>query len=273
MHPFILSVLLSTTTLQDQITSVHEARTEWEIDLNSPELDQILSQKFTYLARGTQSYAFISEDQKYVLKFIKMNHLTPHPWLKMVPPFLGGELRYKKVELRQQRFQDFFNTLHFCHANFQEETGVKFIHLNRSPSWNKTVHLTGKKGESLTFPLQNIPFIIQERAELIYHRLFRLIKNHKIEEAKQALTSLFDFLQKRGSLGLVDTDHSISNNFGFVGERVIQLDTGGLVIRNPDEKATLEEIHRIAGRIRAKIERRHPEFLPHFDEAARSYSS
>lgn len=273
MLAVIVSALLSTAALQEQITSQHEACSEWESDLSSPELDEILSQKFTYLARGTQSYAFVSEDQKYVLKFIKMNHLTSDPWLKYLPSFLGGKLRYKKVELREQRFQNLFNTLHFCHEKFQDETGVKFIHLNPSPTWNKTVHLISKKGESLTLPLQDVPFIIQERADLIFPRLFQLIKDNKIEEAKQAITSLFELLWKRGNLGLFDEDRSVSNNFGFVGEKVIQLDIGGLVIKAPDEKASLEEIQRIASRIREKIEVHHPEFLPYFDEAARSYNT
>lgn len=35
------------------------------------EVERILSQKFTYLARGSQAFAFISEDGKYILKLFK----------------------------------------------------------------------------------------------------------------------------------------------------------------------------------------------------------
>ncbi|MBS0605157.1 MAG: hypothetical protein JSS60_09020 [Verrucomicrobia bacterium] len=41
------------------------------------EVDRILTQKFTYLARGSQAFAFISEDGKYVLKLFKQHKWHP----------------------------------------------------------------------------------------------------------------------------------------------------------------------------------------------------
>ena len=38
--------------------------------------EEILKQPFHYLARGGQSFVFVSEDQKYVIKFFKNN---PNP--------------------------------------------------------------------------------------------------------------------------------------------------------------------------------------------------
>ena len=61
---------------------------EWEITPEEKDLElfnQLLLQKFTYLDRGTQSYAFVSADQKYVIKFFNMKHLTPKTWLKLLP--------------------------------------------------------------------------------------------------------------------------------------------------------------------------------------------
>src|SRR5579871_916778 len=52
---------------------------EWEFPPLNPkeqkEIERILSQKFTYLARGSQAFAFISEDGRYVLKMFKQ-----HKW-------------------------------------------------------------------------------------------------------------------------------------------------------------------------------------------------
>lgn len=64
---------------------------EWDIPKLSDEerqrLDSILSQKFTYIGKGAQSYAFGSDDGKYVLKFFKFKHLTPHWFVEMFPLF------------------------------------------------------------------------------------------------------------------------------------------------------------------------------------------
>src|SRR5689334_14456085 len=42
------------------------------------QLDRILSQPFRYLSAGSQSYAFVSEDGKYVIKFFRMKHRVFH---------------------------------------------------------------------------------------------------------------------------------------------------------------------------------------------------
>src|SRR5436190_23936608 len=42
--------------------------------------EHILNQPFYYLGKGVQFFAFISKDQKYVLKFIKHSHSSPRFW-------------------------------------------------------------------------------------------------------------------------------------------------------------------------------------------------
>src|ERR1700722_9111833 len=61
-------------------------RVEWDLPVltssQSQLLDEILSQKFTYFAKGTHCYAFVSEDQKYVIKFHRYpSHMRLFPWL------------------------------------------------------------------------------------------------------------------------------------------------------------------------------------------------
>src|ERR1700724_132490 len=57
----------------------------WESPSLTPEqhreLAQILNQKFFYIGKGAQCYAFASDDQQYVLKFFKFKHLKPSFWV------------------------------------------------------------------------------------------------------------------------------------------------------------------------------------------------
>ncbi len=259
----------------NQISSTLDSREKWNNDISSPILDQVLTQKFTYLGRGTQSYVFESQDQKYVIKFIKMNHLTPNKWLKHLPAPLLSNLKYKKVFKREQKLHQLFDSLQYAYREFKDESGLLFIHINRTKNWNKKVTLTGKKGETFTLSLDDIPFIIQEKAELIYRRLFRLIKANNNEEAKNCVRALLKLVWTRGCKGLFDHDRSVSNNFGFVNEKPIQFDIGELYHVDSEKKlpAAAEEVHRIARRIGAKIEATHPEFLPIYQEVLHEFDA
>src|SRR5215470_15903037 len=49
-------------------------------------LHAILNQRFSYIGKGHQSYAFVSEDNQYVLKFFKFTYLKPSWFLNWLPP-------------------------------------------------------------------------------------------------------------------------------------------------------------------------------------------
>lgn len=239
----------------NQVTSTLKARPEWETDLSSTLVDQILNQKFSYLARGAQSYAFISEDQKYVLKFIKMNHVTPRR--------ISEKFNRDKREKKATKLQQMFGALHYAYHHFKDETGLVFLHLNRTPGWNKKVSLVDKDGKNIALSLKNSCFILQEKAELIYTRLGRLIENNQVEDAKETIRSFLTLIQKRGDRGLFDHDHGISSNFGFINDRPIQLDVADLYQAALDPKA---EVERVGLRMKNTIADRFPPFLPHFLE-------
>ncbi len=239
----------------NQVTSTLKARPEWETDLSSPQVDQILNQKFSYLARGAQSYAFISEDQKYVLKFIKMNHVTPRR--------ISEKLSRAKILKKETKLKQMFGALHYVYHHFKEETGILFLHLNPTPHWEKKVSLVGKDGKNIVLSLDNSCFILQEKAELLYTHLGRLIENNQVEEAKERIRSFLSLIQKRGNQGLFDHDKGIGNNFGFINDRPIQIDVADLYNASLDAKA---EVTRVGLRVQNRVEENFPEFLPHYLE-------
>ncbi len=259
----------------DQVTIAFNPLEKWESDLTDPFLDQILNQKFTYLSRGTQSIVFSSDDGKYVLKFFKMNHLCPRKWIKYLPYPLFPNLKEKKVFQKEQRMHRLFDALHYSYREFKDETGLLFIHINPSNSWNRSVTLIGKDGKTFVHPLGNTSFIIQKKAKPLFSELFQLIEAGKVDEAKRSLRSFFSLIQSRGNKGLFDDDHSVSNNFGFVDGNAIQFDIGELfLVNDPDlhGKATAE-VQRIGLRIQPKIEAAHPEFVPIYQEILREFES
>ncbi|MBI3237041.1 MAG: hypothetical protein HYZ48_05010, partial [Chlamydiales bacterium] len=78
---------------------------EWETPPPDVDLSCILDQPFHYLTKGAQSYVFVSADDRYVLKFFRIYHLTAPVWVKNLywPPFFQsyrlGKILQKQEEL------------------------------------------------------------------------------------------------------------------------------------------------------------------------------
>jgi hypothetical protein len=211
--------------------STFQPRPEWEISYAPQDLEclnDIFSQKFVYLDRGTLSYAFVSEDQKYVVKFLNMEHLTPKTWLKFIPFSDLNKYRTRKVDQRAQRLKKIFAMHKLCYERFKEETGLLFVHLNKTKNLNKKITLIDRKGKEWPIDLDTTVFLVQEKAELIYSRLGKLIKEGDLAGAKMAKEAMLKFIASRCQKGLVDHDKGVGKNYGFVGDRVIQIDISEL---------------------------------------------
>ncbi len=231
-------------------------RPEWDA-AHPSSLNEVLSQKFVYLARGAQSYAFVSADQKYVLKFFNMEHLTPKTWLKYIPrPFLEG-YRARKVDRREKRLKETFTAIKKAYEELKDETGLYFVHLNRTSNLNKKIVLIDRQGIEWDIDLDKTAFIIQEKAELIYCRFAKLIERGDIDELEEAKESILKLIAKRCEKGFSDNDTGVQNNYGFVGKRPIQIDLGEL-IKNDTLKPDLSaEVQRVRRKIDDWIKKNH----------------
>ncbi len=260
---FILFSLFKPVGFAPSKVSSHlKYQSEWEINPIPKNLNQILSQNFTYLGSGTQSYAFISEDQKYVLKFFKMKHLTPKTWLKYLPlPFLH-KARAKMFH-RQLRLQETFATFKRAFEQLHEETGLVYLHLNKTDQFKKKIRLKNRHGREWDVDLDSAVFMIQEKAQIFYARIDGLMEEKKIAEAKQAVQDVIDFIGARCQKGFWDRDKGVGNNYGYVGNRVIQIDIGRLLydetIQNPS--IVNNELQRVKEKINLWVREHHPELV------------
>ncbi len=201
-------------------------REDWATCDPDEHLQDAWNQPYMYLGNGAQCYAFVSQDGKYVLKFFKMKHLTPKSWLKAIP-LIPKQYRFQKLNLRQQRLDQTFGAFKMAYDEFRIESGLLFVHLNRTHSLNKRA-LLQKGNKQWNVNLDEVPFILQERGELIYKHLNRLITEGDYYATQTAIRSVQDFFTHRNAKGFADLDSGISKNYGFVGNRVVQIDIGRL---------------------------------------------
>lgn len=206
---------------------------EWEIAPLTTEqqekLDGVLKQKFYYIAKGTQSYAFGSEDGLYVIKFFKFKHLKPNWFVDNLPPISPFvEYRDKQAARKQKKLDGAFAGYHLAYETHREDSGLLFIHLNKSKDLHKTVILVDKIGLEHHADLDKMVFFVQKKVETTRHRINESMKKGDLASAKENIRKIFDLYVSEYKKGIYDRDHGVMHNTGFAGDQPIHLDVGML---------------------------------------------
>ncbi len=220
---FVFGKSSSRVSMEKEISSSLQPNPAWMIPSPDPakqqQLQHIFSTPLTFLGKGAQSYAFASSDGKYVVKFFKMRRFTPS---------FADSLCPHVVRRRLRNLNWVFNGYKTAYDHFREETGLIFIHLAKTQNLNCKATLIDAAGEQFTLDLDSTEFVVQEKAELIFAYLDRLYRQGKNKEAEKAIAQVFQIVKHRMAEGYADRDKGVSNNYGFVGDRAIQLDIGRL---------------------------------------------
>lgn len=253
----------------EKITSHHNYSSEWETPSLGVEeqklLDYILNQKFTYYGKGSQSFVFISEDKKYILKFLKQTKLRPNSWLAYIP--LSFNPFYQERLFKQEKCRATFLACKTAFLELKKESGLIYVHLNRTHDLNRQVTIFDKSGESHLVDIDKTSFYVQERAQLIYSRISELMHSKDVEGAKKIITSVFSLLDFLGKKGVVDNDPIVRKNFGLIDNVAVQIDIGRLRI-DPVRQQTLaykREVGSITNSFRNWIEKNYPSLSEHFE--------
>jgi hypothetical protein len=252
----------------DKITNYHPPSAEWEIPKLSQDeqtvLDQILSQKFTYYSKGSQAYVFISEDKKYILKFLKQQKLRANSWLAHLP--LSFNPYYQEYIFKQQKRKATFSSCKTAFLELKKETGLIYVHINNARDLSKKVTLFDKNGQKHRVSLDQTSFYVQKRAQLIYSRISEMMYNEDIEGAKKVIHSVFSLIDYLGKNGVVDNDPILRKNFGLIDDVAVQIDIGKLRI-DPVRKQNLaykKEVRSITHSFNIWLESNYPELSEHF---------
>lgn len=206
---------------------------QWEIESLSStqqkQLDDILAQKFSYLGKGAQSYAFESADGKYVLKFFKFKHLKPSWFVNLLPdiyPF--KEYRERSTARKQRKFYGIFNSYRLAYEQDRDEAGLIFIQLNPLNHPKKEVTLIDKLGLERTVDLGSVVYVVQKKGKTLRTLFSELLDQGQIELVKKRIGQIFDLYLGEYKKGLNDHDHGVMQNSGFIDDKPIHLDVGKL---------------------------------------------
>lgn len=204
----------------------------WEIVYTHEEQQEmqcILDQPFYYFAKGRQCYSFVSEDGKYILKFLKCQRirLPDVCHVSWFPQFLE-EWRQKKEQEKQERMTRLFTSYWLARKELAEMSGVLYVHLNPTACTTKKVKLYNKIGMEYFLDIGQVPFALQRKAEMVFPVFQELVSEGKKEEVQQRIDQLIEIITYRVHKGIADIDSSwiTRNNVGFLENRAMYIDIG-----------------------------------------------
>lgn len=256
----------------EKIRSPFEPSSKWAVDdfveSEKENLREILSQDFNYLGSGAQCYAFLSADGNYVIKFFKIKHLLPKKWLKLIPLPGLDDYRFKKIDRRILRHRELFSSYKIAYEELKKETGLVFIHLNKSKDLEIRAKLYDRMRNCSCINLDDFEFIVQKKAQLVRDRITFLMQRDRHEETLNVIQTLLEQVVVQCKKGFIDRDSGVSHNYGFVGDQVIHFDVGQIT---RDESAKVpsyyqREVLRIGRKLEDWIEVNYPALMPELEE-------
>lgn len=240
---------------------------EWEtLELPNEKVLSLFDQPFHYLAKGAQSYVFISEDKNTVIKFFRLYHLRPPLWLSFLSfpyPFQLYKIQ-KMLDKRQELIKD-FSSYKIAFDEMKEQTGLLYLHLNKTACLNKKLTFYDKIGIRHIVDLDQMEFLVQKKASLVFPAIEHLMQTEGLSSAKEAITALVNLLLYRCKIGIFDKDPDLNTNFGFFGTTPLQIDIGRFqhcpTIKGIDSHH--DEIIRITDNFRQWLDQHYPPLSEH----------
>lgn len=191
----------------------------------SPEVIKILQQPFIYLDRGKQSFAFVSEDGGYVLKFFDLSRLR----------------LWSDKDKAAQRIHQAVHGYAIADAYDRDHVGLLYLQLQPRGEGLPKITLTDRFGITHVVDLNEVPFILQKKA--VQTRKF--LKTAK--DVPASLQQIYDMYADEHARGVYDSDHNVMVNTGFADGQPMRIDAGRLKIDNAmkDPSRSLQEINKI----------------------------
>jgi hypothetical protein len=243
--------------------------------VNSPseteqlELKAALGQPYHFLSKGAQCFVFLSEDGLYVIKFFKLHHLQPAYILRNIHlPLFLQPCRLRKFLEKRADLDKTFTSYKIAFQELKKETGLLFLHLNKSDTLRTTLTISDNLGISHQLNLDEIEFFVQKRASLFYPHLQKTINEKSPDVAKKMLSQLVARFVERNQKGIFDKDPDLNTNFGFLDDELIQIDIGRFSMdpQRKDPEIYKTEIQRVTNGFNCWLRVHHPLLSDHLEK-------
>jgi prepilin-type processing-associated H-X9-DG protein len=187
-------------------------------------------ERFHLIGKGSQFFAFESEDGTLVLKLFKARHFLPK-FSKRIQQFFSSSSP-KRWEEKFAKTSDCY-TLAF--EELREETALVALHFGKSDPPYLITLVDGSK--EYRVDISKLPFVVQKKATLLPAYLAQVADK---QEALERVKALF---AKRVEKKITDKRQSLRINYGFVDGHAVQIDPGKIYKDKSIDEAELNRLH------------------------------
>jgi hypothetical protein len=184
-------------------------------------LKAILAQPYTYLDRGKQSYAFISQDGQYVLKFFDFHRMQRRAAAET-------SISEKQEKIRTKRLEQLISGYDTAYRYDREYSGLVFVQLAAHPEVDYHVTVRDRLGVRHSIPLNEVPFVVQKVAVPSRIAVGALLDHGDVAKAKDYFHQIIDMYLRGYQKGIFDADHNVMYNTGFAHGKPMRIDLGRL---------------------------------------------
>lgn len=242
-----------------KISSSYPLSQEWTTPYpnDAKLIKDVLAQPFYYLTKGSQSFVFLSHDQKYVIKLIRYNHMKPNLWVQITSK--------QKCERLNQKLKQDLTSYKLAYEMLKKETALIFLHLNQTNYLHQKLTIVDKLGIEHTLDLDKTDFILQKRVQPFYPYLKQLMDENKENDAKALISHLISLLAYQYKKGIINTDVDLFKNFGCLDNQAVELDIGSLRQEPLSHDMTYyrEEILKVVDCLHNKLSQDYPSLDTH----------
>jgi len=252
------------------ITSDLAYNSKWETHPLSPqekqEIQKALNQEFSYLGRGCQAYVFASQDGDYVIKFFKYQRFRPQAWIDLFTfiPAVDSYQQEKVIE-KQEKLNKVFTSWKIACDHLRKETGVIYVHLNKSDDLHQFILIKDKMGLEHNVDLDKTEFMLQRRATMLCPAIDKLVLEGSMDQAAILVDRLLAMLILEYGKGYADNDHALMQNTGVLDGFPIHIDVGQFIrnngVRAP--KVYKQELYDKTYKFQHWLEKKHPILAEH----------
>jgi len=214
----------------------------------SDDLASILDQNFTYWTKGKQSFVFKSQDQQWVLKFLRLPKYVREG---------GGKGKKESLMCLKQTWAN-------CKAAYEElskETGIVYAHLEPTDFLHQKITLIDLFEKTYTLDSDNIPFILQKCGNSYFTKFIQMDE----KSAKNMIAKTIDLFIQLHTKGFIDKDPILDKNFGICEEDPFIIDVGQLE-KCSSLSSRKEYILEMTQSLRGYLMRESPELYAYYNQ-------
>ena len=216
-----------------------------------PEIRALLqNQTYQYLGRGRQCFVFESSDHQYVLKIPRFDRYDLPFFWKVMPAFNS---RKRLIwEGRQERLIFTLKSFHIAGTDLQEQTAVTYLHFHQTTDLPNPCIVFDRLHRAIPINLNQTAFVLQEKKDLLMPLCLKAMQKNDRQLAEKMLSSFLDVVAKRAEKNIFNRDPSFLKNYGWDGERCVQIDIGSFWHKSelPPQEAYHTSLREGTGRLR-----------------------